>query len=177
MHSRNQVNIQLSQWICNKIKLYTSKSQYTFKISISHLEFPFQILIINYIHQPNDFDAIQKKATTSFLATMGFNRHMPCEVVYCSKNFQGLGLRHLYDIQGTDSVCLLLQEINYQGTTSNMLQFLLEVVQMEAGIGRPILEDNRPLPYIKWGWIPAIRDFLLHINTKIVNATTIPPTF
>jgi hypothetical protein len=48
---------------------------------------------------------------------------------------------------------------------------------MEAGIGRPILEENRPLIYIEWGWIPAIRDFLLHINAQIKNATNTPPTF
>jgi hypothetical protein len=48
---------------------------------------------------------------------------------------------------------------------------------MESGIGRPILEDNRPLIYIEWGWIPATRDFLLHINAQIKNATTTPPIF
>jgi hypothetical protein len=67
---------------------------------------------------------------------------MPREVVYCSKKCQGLGLRHLYDLQGTDGTGLLLQEINYPGTTSIMLRFLLEVIQMEAGIGCPILEEN-----------------------------------
>jgi hypothetical protein len=43
-------------------------------------------LAITSINQM-DFDIIQKKATTSFLSTMGFNRHMPREVVYCSKAF------------------------------------------------------------------------------------------
>lgn len=48
---------------------------------------------------------------------------------------------------------------------------------MEARIGSPILEENRPLTYIEWGWIPAIRDILLHINAQISNATRTPPTF
>jgi hypothetical protein len=39
------------------------------------------------------------------------------------------------------------------------------------------MEDNRPLIYIEWGWIPSIRDFLFHINAKINNATSPPPTF
>jgi hypothetical protein len=133
-------------------------------------------LAITSINQ-TDFDTIQRKATTSFLASMGFNRHMPREVVYCSTKYQGLGLRHLYDIQGSDSLRLLLQELNHEGTTKHLLQYLLEVIQMEAGIGRPILEDNRPLIYIEWGWIPAIRDFLLHINAQIKNATNTPPKF
>jgi hypothetical protein len=45
---------------------------------------------------------------------------------------------------------------------------------MESGIGTPILEDNRPLIYIEWGWIPSIQDFLLHINSQIINATNRP---
>jgi hypothetical protein len=124
-----------------------------------------------------DFNIIQKKAMTSFLSTMGFNRHMPREVVYCSKAFQGLGLKHLYDVQGSDSVKLLLQELNHHGTTGNMIRHLLEVIQMESGIGCATLENNRPLSYIEWGWIPAIRDFLFHIKAKITNVTRPPPTF
>jgi hypothetical protein len=47
---------------------------------------------------------------------------------------------------------------------------------MESGIGKPIMEDNRPLSYIEWGWIPSIQDFLYHINAVITNATDTPPT-
>jgi hypothetical protein len=77
----------------------------------------------------------------------------------------------MYDLQGTDSVRLLLQELNYkQSPTSTMLWHLLDVIQQEAGIGAPILEDTRPLQYIGWGWIPSIRDFLNHIHGQITNA-------
>jgi hypothetical protein len=48
---------------------------------------------------------------------------------------------------------------------------------MESGIGQPILEENRPLSYIEWGWIPGIRDFLHHINTFITNTISMPPLF
>jgi hypothetical protein len=58
-----------------------------------------------------------------------------------------------------------------------MLTKLLEVIQLESGIGQPILEDNRPLAYIEWGWIPSIRDFLQHIVGKITNATVKPRTY
>jgi hypothetical protein len=102
---------------------------------------------------------------------------MPREVVYAHQKFQGIGLKHLYDLQGADSIKLFIQEINHTGAIGDMLSYLLEVVQMEAGIGRPIMEDNRPLIYIEWGWIPSIRDFLFHINAKINNATSPPPTF
>jgi hypothetical protein len=58
-----------------------------------------------------------------------------------------------------------------------MIQALLETIQLESGIGSPILEDNRPLDYIEWGWIPQIRDFLQHIAGKIIGATKNPPRF
>jgi hypothetical protein len=124
-----------------------------------------------------DFDSIQRNAMTSILAALGYNRHMPREIVFCTTKFQGLGPHHLYDIQGTDSTRLLISELNHHGTTRNMIQCTLDVIQMEAGIGKPILEDNQSLIYIEWGWIPSIRDFLLHINGKITNATTIPELF
>jgi hypothetical protein len=118
-----------------------------------------------------DFETIQRKATTSLLAFLGYNRHMPREVIFGSQKYQGLGLRHLYDIQGTDGSRLLLQELNNTSSkTHTMLSILLDAIQQEAGISRPILEDTRPLQYIEWGWIPSIRDFLHHINAKITNA-------
>jgi hypothetical protein len=97
---------------------------------------------------------------------------MPRKVIFGSQKFQGIGLKHLYDIQGVDGTRLLLQELNLEsGTTKTMLKILLDTIQQEAGISRPILEETRPLQYIEWGWIPSIRDFLHHINTKITNAT------
>jgi hypothetical protein len=47
-----------------------------------------------------DFENIQCSATTAFLASMGYNRNMPRTVTYAPKMYQGLGLRHLYDLQG-----------------------------------------------------------------------------
>jgi hypothetical protein len=49
-----------------------------------------------------------------------------------------------------------------------MIIALLDAIQLEAGIGSPIMEDCRPLDYIEWGWIPQIRDFLHHINGQII---------
>jgi hypothetical protein len=117
-----------------------------------------------------DLETVQRNATTSILAALGYNRHMLREVVYGSKKYQGLGMKHLYDLQGADSIKLFLQEINQQGnTTQQMLLSLLETIQLEAGIQKPILEETRPLLYIEWGWITSIRDFLHHIKAFITN--------
>jgi hypothetical protein len=103
---------------------------------------------------------------------------MPREIVFAPKIYQGIGFKHLYDLQGCDSTRLLLQEINTNGgIIKKMLSALLETIQMESGIGTPILEDTRPLDYIEWGWIPQIRDFLHHIQGKIIGASPIPRIF
>jgi hypothetical protein len=60
---------------------------------------------------------------------------------------------------------------------TKMLRALIDVIQLEAGIGSPILEDTRPLDYIEWGWIPQIREFLHHINGRIVGVNKQPETF
>jgi hypothetical protein len=131
-------------------------------------------LAITSINQM-DFENIQGPATTAFLAAMGYNRNMPRAVVHAPKMYQGLGLRHLFDIQGCDRTRLLLQEINMRNsTTGHMLRAVLDTIQLESGIGRPILEDTSPLDYLEWGWIPQIRDFLHHIDGKVIKATQTP---
>jgi hypothetical protein len=118
-----------------------------------------------------DFEMIQHTMTSLILAYLGYNQNMTREVVFGSQKFQGVGLRHLYDLQGANGTRLLLNKLNNSPSTSNtMLQILLDTIQQEAGIHRPILEDTRPLQYIEWGWIPSLRDFLHHINAAITNA-------
>jgi hypothetical protein len=117
-------------------------------------------------------EKVQQHAIASLIAALGYNRHMPREVLYCAQRYQGIGIRHLFDIQGTDGIWLLLQELNFKDNKTNqILRNLLETIQLEAGIQQPILEDNQLLTYIEWGWIPSIRDFLLHIDARITNAT------
>jgi hypothetical protein len=60
--------------------------------------YSLQITLINQI----DMETIQSKATMAFLSAQGFNRNMPRAVVFAPKLYQGLGFRHLYDLQGCD---------------------------------------------------------------------------
>jgi hypothetical protein len=121
-----------------------------------------------------DLERIQTAGISAILTASGYNRHMPREVVFAPRIYQGLGFKHLYDLQGCDATRLLLQEISSKNTsTQKMLAALIDTIQLEAGIENPILEDTRPLDYIEWGWIPQIREFLHHIKGKIqgINAT------
>jgi hypothetical protein len=115
-----------------------------------------------------DLERIQTAAISAILTASGYNSHMPREVVFAPRIYQGLGFKHLYDLQGCDATRLLLQEISSKNTsTQKMLAALIDTIQLEAGIENPILEDTRPLDYIEWGWIPQIREFLHHIKGKI----------
>jgi hypothetical protein len=64
-----------------------------------------------------DLERVQSKATIALLAASGYNRHMPREIVFAPKLYQGIGFKHLYDLQGCDATRLLLQEINTSGGT------------------------------------------------------------
>jgi hypothetical protein len=141
---------------------------------IPALRYSLQITSINQA----DMETIQSKATMSFLTAKGFNPNMPHEVVFAPKKYPGLHFHHLYDLQGSDGVRLFLQEINNEALmTQQMLLALLDTIQLESGLGSPIMEDCRPLAYIEWGWIPHLRDFLYHINGVIIGVTEQPPIY
>jgi hypothetical protein len=155
---------------CNK--LFDAKIAYEV-FYLPEMRYSLNITAINQI----DLETIQSKAVSAFLTAQGFNRHMPREVVFAPTLYQGLGFRHLYDLQGADSTRLLLQELNQDNSmTQTMLLMLLDTIQLEAGIGQPILANCKALDYIEWGWIPQIRDFLWHINGNIQGATDPPAT-
>jgi hypothetical protein len=108
---------------------------------IPAVRYSLSIMSINQM----DMESIQSKAVLAFLSAQGFNRHMPREVVFAPTLYQGLGLRHMYDMQGTDSTRLLLQELNQEGSmTQKMLLALLDTIQLEAGIGTPTSEKLLP---------------------------------
>jgi hypothetical protein len=138
------------------------------------IRYSLNITSINQI----DMETIQSKATAAFLSAQGYNRNMPREVVFAPMLYQGIGMRHLYDLQGSDCTRLLMQDLNHENsTTQTLIRAVLDTIQMEAGIGQPILEDCRTLDYIEWGWIPQIRDYLQHIEATIRNATAQPSMF
>jgi hypothetical protein len=176
----------------DEIKRLKSKSdQYAMRINSNHLSRSeaklayeaFYLPAIRYslfitaINQM-DLETIQSRATAAFLSAQGYNRNMPREIVFAPNLYQGIGMRHLYDVQGSDGVRLFIQEINQENSmTQTMLRSLLEVLQLESGIGKQIFEECRPLDYIEWGWLPHLRDFLFHINGRIINATETPKLY
>jgi hypothetical protein len=70
-----------------------------------------------------DLENVQQNTILSLTAALGYNCNMPREVIFCSQCYQGIGLRHLYDLQGTDGVRLLLQELNHKRSTANSILY------------------------------------------------------
>jgi hypothetical protein len=66
------------------------------------MRYSLNITAINQI----DMETIQARATTAILAAQGYNRHMPREVVYAPTRYQGIGMQHLYNLQGSDGTRL-----------------------------------------------------------------------
>jgi hypothetical protein len=93
------------------------------------MRYSLQITSINQV----SMETVQSKATMSFLAAQGFNQNMPRGVVFAPNLYQGLGLCHLYDLQGSDGTRLLLQELNSEKSmTQSMILTLLETIQQES---------------------------------------------
>jgi ribonuclease HI len=118
------------------------------------------------IHQL-DMEKIQQQATAAFLSTMGFNRNMPREVVFGHKTHQGLGLRHLFDMQGIDGTIALIQELNSNSATTEILMATIQTIQLKAGISKNIFEGTTPLAHVSWSWLMSVRDFLHHMKAEI----------
>jgi hypothetical protein len=119
---RKKSNIMASKINTGALSATQTKMAYE-SFYVPALRYSLAITSINQM----DFESIQSNASLAILAALGFNRHMPREVVYCTSKYQGLGLQHLYDMQGIDSTRLILQELNHTGATKIMLQCLLEL--------------------------------------------------
>jgi predicted RNase H-like HicB family nuclease len=120
---------------------------------------------------------IQGIATQQFLATMGYNRNTPSRIAYGPREFGGIGLQHLFAIQGSEKVCFLLRMLRTNRPASKILSIQLAWAQIISGISTNILQNTTThLPQLcEESWITTLRQFLavselqIYINTKQVD--------
>jgi len=110
----------------------------------------------------------QAKATTAFLAKMGYRRNMPRAVVYAPKAIGGLGFRHLGFEQGVQQTLQLIKHMRANTTNGALFQLAINTYQLHAGLSKPILEDTRPCPWIPARWFNSIRQFLHTTNSQVI---------
>jgi hypothetical protein len=63
--------------------------------------------------QKQQFETMQGRVVSAFLATSGYNRHFPRAIVFAPRAYGGLDFTHLYLLQGQQCVRLLYSGIRY----------------------------------------------------------------
>ncbi len=126
--------------------------------------------------QPDLIYKSQQSATLWFLLRMGYPRTLPRSVVYAPVTIGGLDFIHLGFEQGVQQTLQLLCHLRAQMANGQLYSILISSYQLYVGIGRPILEDNRPLPWSPSSWLSSIRSFLYSINSQIqMDSPWMPP--
>ena len=101
---------------------------------------------------------------------MGYNRHMPREVVYGPIQMGGLGMHDLYIEQGIKATTALMGHLREPNSyTGKMMRIELQWCQVQAGISTNLLEEpSIAVEYIETCWIMNLRNFLdtygMHVN-------------
>jgi hypothetical protein len=85
-------------------------------------------------------EEIQRPVVNAILPKMGINRNKARTVVFGTSKYEGLGLDHLYALQGFAKSQYLVGSLGTQDTTGDLYQMLLEYTQLECGTDTPILE-------------------------------------
>ncbi len=110
----------------------------------------------------------QAKATTTFLAKMGYRRTMPRAVVYAPKVLGGLGFRHLGFELGVQQTLQLIKHLRANNTNGALFNLAINTYQLHSGFARPILEDTRHCPWNSTGWMSSLRQFLHTTGSQII---------
>ena len=121
-------------------------------------------------------DDISSPVLRACLSQMGFNCHMPREVVYGPPSLFGLGMHDYYIEQGTQQLCTLVGHIRQESETGNMMRIELQWCQVQAGTKTHLLADPKDsIDYIETCWIMSIRDFLRTYHLQIdLTSSCIP---
>ncbi len=110
----------------------------------------------------------QAKATTVFLAKMGYRRTMPRAVVYAPKALGGIGFLHLGYEQGVQQTMQMIKHLRARTTNGALFNLAINTYQLHSGLSHPILEDTRPCLWIPTGWTSSLRQFLHTTHSQIV---------
>jgi hypothetical protein len=105
---------------------------------------------------------IQGITTQHFMANMGYNRCMPKAITYGPKELGGLGLQHLYSIQGSEKICTMIRLMRTKRQAGMIIKIQLQWAQRISGTYNSILMDtSTELPQLEdEKWIVTLRHYL-----------------
>ena len=99
---------------------------------------------------------------------MGYNQHMPREIVFGPTSLGGLAFHDLYIEQGIKLLSGLLGHVRQGSQTGSMMIAQLQWCQIQAGCGFKLLATpNIEIDYIEDCWIMSIRDFLRKFQLRV----------
>jgi hypothetical protein len=87
-------------------------------------------------------EEIQRPDVNAILPKMGINRNTARAVVFGTSKYGGLGLDHLYAVQGFAQLQYLIGSLRTQDNTGNLYQMLLQYTQLDCGTDTSILEAD-----------------------------------
>jgi hypothetical protein len=111
---------------------------------------------------------IQEPVIHSVLSRMGFNQHMPRNIVYASKLRGGLWLLDLYLEQGSAQTQLLVSHMQSKSYLYKSFLTLLESFQVSAGLTQSTLLHTHPVLYIQSPLIQSVCEFPHRKNLKLI---------
>ena len=108
----------------------------------------------------------------------GIQRNCSRIVLYSSNKNAGLGVQHIYHMQGLEQLKFFLYLVRNQSSTSKLIEISMRYTQLEIGVNTCFLQ----LKYSKYShystktWITGIWQFLDSCNADIIKAETwFPP--
>ena len=139
---------------------------------------------------PTVLEDIVKPLHAIALPRSGYCRTFPKKVLYGPSSFQGLGLDNLLTEQYVTKIKAILDYMQKNATSGNMIQSNLEITKLEAGIPGPLFEYDGDLSFLTGAqsWIAETKDFCWdydiffaekgdHLKKKCVNDELIMDIF
>ena len=99
---------------------------------------------------PTDLQPLQSHIDAVYLPSVGLNRHFPHAVLNGPARYGGVQHIKLEDRQGMAQVRLMIGSIQKMGETAPLIKGSLEYLQLNAGVGTPILQAETNVSVTAW---------------------------
>jgi hypothetical protein len=126
-----------------------------------------------------NLDSVQRPAIAPLLQQLGYNRHMPREVVFGPKALGGINLFDLKTAYGVEALLFFQESVFRRDDVGTAALISLQTSQLEAGIQTPLLQDTSVhVPYLTPTWILSIRQFMYnhHLSLQVTESLNLTPT-
>ena len=179
MEGQKQKLLKTSMEWANKMeKAYLYKSEANLAINTTLARtwaYPVQATSLTL----EDCVDIMKPAYKVILSKLGSNRHIPLQYRYGPKELNGLGLPHLYTMQGIAKLKALITHMKSGSKIGRTLEGQLEATNIELGTSEHLFD----LEYREWellmtkSWLKSLWEFTDRYNITVRgNYTTPRPT-